>query len=201
MPVQALRSVVDQLDDILRHVNPKRMVRDMAQADKAFHFRNLKGYRIEKIGRGRIRKIVEREILKDPGHDLFANLIIIHWNEAHIRLYEEMVAHVKTINENVEDVERIEPAQAHVMIDDLLSRHRREDVLVCVRLNGVRFDEDVIVSRLVEGRAAPAEAPVADDAAPVADDAAAGADDEATGAPPPGDDVPGPAEEAPPAPG
>ncbi len=155
MPIQALRSVADRFDDILRHVNPKRLAYEFAKADKAFHFRYFKGYKPEQIGRGRIKKIADKEIFADPGHELFANLIIVHWNEKHAQLYREMVAHVQTINEDVEAIERIEDDKAHAIIDDLLKRHERNDILLCVRLNGVRFDEPVIASRLVRGEPAP----------------------------------------------
>jgi len=155
MPIQALRSVQERFDDILRHVQPKRVVAELAKADKAFHFRYFKGYRPDQIGRGRLKQIAQKEVFTDPGHELFANLIIIHWNEAHAQLYRDIVTHVRAINEDVEAIERIEPDRAHPIIDDMLARHTRDDLYVCVRLNGVRFDEDVIQARLVRGDPSP----------------------------------------------
>jgi hypothetical protein len=155
MPIQALRSVQDHFDRVLRSVRPGVLVRQVQVADKAFFTKHFKGYRPDAIGRGRLRKIADREVFQDPGHELFANLLILHWNEVNARLYNEMVAHVKTVNEDVEAIERIEDPKAHAIIDDLLTRHAREDVLLCVRLNGVRFDEEVIQSRLVRGEPAP----------------------------------------------
>jgi hypothetical protein len=156
MPIQALRSVADRFDDILKSVQPKRLASELARADKAFHFRHFKGYRPDQIGRGRIRQIAQREVFTDPGHELFANLIIIHWNEAYASMYRDIVMHVRAINEDVEAIERIEPDKAHTIIDDMLKRHDRDAFYLCVRLNGVRFDEDVIQSRLVRGEPAPA---------------------------------------------
>jgi hypothetical protein len=156
MPIQALRSVADNFDEVLRHVNPKRLVAELAKSDKAFYFKYFKGYRPEQIGRGRVKQIAQKEVFADPGHELFANLIIIHWNEAHAQMYRDIVMHVRAINEDVEAIERIEPEKAHAIIDDMLKRHAREAFYLCVRLNGVRFDEDVIASRLVRGEAAPA---------------------------------------------
>ncbi|TNF24235.1 MAG: hypothetical protein EP329_25325 [Deltaproteobacteria bacterium] len=179
MPIAALRSISDHMDEIVHHVKAKRLAAEVARADKAFHFRHFKGLRPEKIGRALIRKIINKEILTDPGHELFANLLIIHWNEAHAKLYEEMVTHVRTINEDVEAIERIEDDKAHAIIDDLLLRHDVRDILLCVRLNGVRFDEALTESRLVrgeprpEGTAAAEEAPAAEAPAeePAASDA------------------------------
>lgn len=155
MPIQALRSVADRFEDILRHVNPKRLVGEIAKADRAFYFRYFKGYRPDQIGRGRLKQIAQKEVFTDPGHELFANLLIIHWNEAHAQMYRDIVTHVRAIDEDVEAIERIPPERAHPIIDDMLSRHPREAFYLCVRLNGVRFDEDIIASRLVRGEPAP----------------------------------------------
>lgn len=184
MPIQALRSVEDRFDQILRSVSPKRLVREIAMADKGFHFKHFKGYRLDKIGRGRIRKIAQLELFSDPGHELFANLIIVHWNERHARVYQDMVTHVKTINDDVEAIERIEDDKAHDIVDDLLKRHTLEEILLCVRLNGVRFGDSFIEQRLVaatsreEMEAAASADSGADGGEPTPDEAAAVAEPE-----------------------
>ncbi len=135
-------------------MRPKRIAAEMKVGDRGFHFKHFKGYRPDKIGRGRIAQIAKREIFgAGGGNELFANLIIVHWNEAKRDLYREMVAHVQTIDEDVEKVERIDDAKANTMIDDLLERHDRRDILLCVRLNGVRFGAGLIEARLVRGEA------------------------------------------------
>ena len=154
MPIESLRSCEQQFDTILNHVRVRRLVAEIQAADKGFHYRYFKGYRPEKIGRGRIKKIAKKEIFSGEGHELFANLLIIHWNEAERNLYQEMLTHVQAINEDVESIEKIEDANAHAIIDDLLERHDMANIYVCVRLNGVRFDEAVIQSRLVKGEPA-----------------------------------------------
>ena len=158
MPIQALRSISDHFDEVLRHANPKRVVVEMAKADKAFHFKYFKGYRPDQIGRGRIKQIAQKEVFGEPGHELFANLLIIFWNEAHAQMYRDIVTHVRAINEDVEAIERIDPDKAHAIIDDMLTRYSARDFLLCVRLNGVRFDEDVVQARLVRGEPAPGAA-------------------------------------------
>ena len=165
MPVNALKSLEGHLDRVVRHINPKRIALEMRSADKAFHFRYFQGLRPEKIGRGRVKKVILKAVVEaETGHELFANLIILHWNQIQGRLYHEMVTHVQAINEDVEAIEHIEDPQAHAIIDDLLTRHEREDVLICVRMNGVRFGEDVIESRLIHGDPAPEGTPEADTA-------------------------------------
>jgi hypothetical protein len=157
MPVDAIRSIADQLNTILRYVNPRRVLVETEAADKALYFRYFKGYRPEKVGRGRIRKVVEKEVLGEgEGNAFFANLLIVHWNEAKNALYQDIVAHVRAINEDVEAIEQIEDDAAKDIIDDLLKRYPREEVLISVRLNGVRFGEEVIAARL-GGAEEPAE--------------------------------------------
>ena len=164
MPIESLRSCEQHFDAVLRYVNPRRLVAEMAVADKGFHFRYFKGYRPEKIGRGRIRKIAQKEIFSGDGHELFANLLIVHWNEAMRGLYQEMLTHVQAINEDVEAIEAIEDADANAILDDLLQRHEVDEVYICVRLNGVRFDERVIRTRLL-GEELPAEEEPSEDQA------------------------------------
>jgi hypothetical protein len=151
MPVDALRSVAPQIDAVLKHVHPKRIVSELSMADKGLFFRHFKGFRPEKIGRGRVARAVKKEILEGKGNVVFANMIILHWNQAHGHLYQDMVEHVQTINEDVEAIETITDDQANPILDDLLERYSQVDVLLCTRLNGVRFEESLIQSRLVPG--------------------------------------------------
>ena len=165
MPIESLRACEAQFDAILRCVNTRRLVAEVQAADKGFHYRYFKGYRPEKIGRGRIKKIAQKEIFSGDGHELFANLLIIHWNEMQRHLYQEMLTHAQAINEDVEAIESIEDNDANAIIDDLLERHDPVDIYVCVRLNGVRFAEELIQARLVDGKAATAPVPEGDQGA------------------------------------
>ena len=151
MPVDALRSVGAHMSALLKSIHPQRIASEASTVDKGLFFRHFKGFRPEKIGRGRVARAVQREILDGKGNAVFANMIILHWNQAKGRLYEEMVDHVKTINEDVESIEAITDEQANPILDDLLSRYDQVDVLLCTRLNGVRFGESLIQARLEPG--------------------------------------------------
>ncbi|MBD88710.1 MAG: hypothetical protein CL940_00035 [Deltaproteobacteria bacterium] len=175
MPVDALRSVAPHIDMVLKHVHAKRIVSELSMADKGLFFRHFKGFRPEKIGRGRVARAVKKEILEGKGNVVFANMIILHWNQANANLYQDMVEHVQTINEDVEAIEQITDEQANPILDDLLSRYGQVDVLLCTRLNGVRFDESLIQQRLVPGGAA--ESTPSEESAPAAADQAAAGDD------------------------
>ena len=151
MPVDALRSVAPHIDMVLKHIHAKRVVSEISMADKGLFFRHFKGFRPEKIGRGRVARAVKKEILEGKGNIVFANIIILHWNQANGHLYQDMVEHVQSINEDVEAIEKITDEQANPILDDLLERYDQVDVLLCTRLNGVRFDEALIQRRLVPG--------------------------------------------------
>jgi len=149
MPIDAIRSVSEHLDLLIRSVSPQRLIYEINVGDKAFYFKHFKGFRPEKVGRGRIKKIAQKEILNsDPGHELLANLLIVHWNERNASLYQDMVEHVKTINDDVEAIEAIEDDKAIQIIDDLVKRHPKEEVYLCVCLNEVRFSQEIIDSHL-----------------------------------------------------
>ena len=149
MPIDAIRSVSEHLDLLIRSVSPQRLIYEMSVGDKAFYFKHFKGFRPDKVGRGKIKKIAQKEILdRDPGHELLANLLIVHWNEQNGSLYQDMVEHVKTINEDVEAIEAIEDDKAVQIIEDLLKRHDKAEIYLCVRLNEVRFNQEVIDAHL-----------------------------------------------------
>ena len=149
MPIDAIRSVSEHLDLLIRSVSPQRLIYEMSVGDKGFYFKHFKGFRPDKVGRGRIKKIAQKEILDtDPGHELLANLLIVHWNERNGSLYQDMVEHVKTINEDVEAIEAIEDDKAIQIIDDLLKHHDKAEIYLCVCLNEVRFSQEIIDTHL-----------------------------------------------------
>ena len=151
MPIDAIRSVQPHFQRILKTANPKRIATEMQMLDKGFYFRHFKGYRPDKIGRGRIQKIAEREIFGDRPHVGFANMLIMQWNEAHARLYNETVTHVQAINEDVEAIELIDDDKAAEIVGDLMERHELADIYLCVKLNGVRFTDAYITATFDNG--------------------------------------------------
>jgi len=80
-----------------------------------------------------------------------ADLVNLLWNQSNRDLYKAMHDLVREINENVEEIEHIEDDRAHEMIDTLLKTFSRDDIYLCVRMNEVKFSEDVIQYRLVQG--------------------------------------------------
>jgi hypothetical protein len=68
-----------------------------------------------------------------------------------------MRALVETIQENVEDIERIEDDKASEFMANLLADgHSREDIFVCVCINDVRFSPEWVAANLAPSASAAA---------------------------------------------
>lgn len=128
-------------------------VRRLAPAVFARHF---KGYRPQMLGRKRVTESLRFEVF-ERSNESVGDILVLLWNQRMRDLYGAMVERVRTINENVEEIERIPDEQANAFLDDLLVQFDRDDVLICVRLNEVRFSPEVIARRL-EGIEAASEA-------------------------------------------
>ncbi len=104
-------------------------------------------------------------------NEAIGDLLTLLWNQEHRDVYGAMLENVKKIKENVEEIEAIEDARAAEIIADMTSRFPAEDVLVCVRLNDVRFSEPMIATIL--GGPAPSPA-AAEPVVPAATDTPSG---------------------------
>ena len=147
--IEAFAQLGPIFERVVRALRPVRIIMEVQRIDRAAFFRNFKGHRIEKFGRPRMVEILRKEILQRRNERL-AHLVIILWNDEMRDLYIAMRDHVRTIDENVEAIERIEDDDARRFVDDLLARQfALEDIYACVRLNGVRFSEAFIRDALM----------------------------------------------------
>jgi hypothetical protein len=149
MPLNAMRRVESLLPRMLRDLKPSRIIAEVAKGDRPSYFRNFKGYRIEKFGRPKLGKLARKEMFERK-NEFWAQLIIVLWNEAHRELYIAFRDRVATINEDVEEVERIEDDVAETWVEEMLKDHVLEDILICVHLNEVRMTDAFVRSRLEE---------------------------------------------------
>lgn len=147
MPLNAMRRVESQIPRMLRDLKPSRIIAEVAKGDRPGYYRNFKGYRVEKFGRPKIDKLARKEMF-ERGNEFWAQLFIVLWNEAHRELYVAFRDRVATIDEDVENVERIEDDVAETWIDEMLQDHVLEDILICVHLNEVRFTDAFIRRKL-----------------------------------------------------
>lgn len=112
----------------------------------------FKGFRLQTLGRKRVTEALWREV-SESRNEKVGDILTLLWNQQHRDLYHAMLALIKTIAEDVESIERIEDDIAVQFIESLSERFDREDILICVRLNEVKFSPDVI-ARHLEGAAA-----------------------------------------------
>jgi len=138
MAVISIKGIVEQLDILIKDIPMDHIVKGVQAIDRPAYFRYFKGYRIQKLGRKRIREIVEREIL-DKDNEKLAELFMALWNRANDNLYHEMLHHVKQINEDVEAIKHIEDEDAEKIVERMLEEYDQERIFICVVLNQVRF--------------------------------------------------------------
>ncbi|MBL6974291.1 MAG: hypothetical protein ISR64_01045 [Deltaproteobacteria bacterium] len=139
--------------------------------------RYFKGYRPQTLGRKKVTEALHAQIFEKQNESL-ADILVLLWNQAHRDVYHAMLEQVKTISEDVETIEKIEDDKAIAFIDNIETRFDREDILICVCLNEVRFSPKIIETRLSgtpvsppPGNAPPTEAPVMENDPPVSDTA------------------------------
>lgn len=124
--------------------------------EPAVYARYFRGFRPQVLGRKRVTEALQFEVYERK-NEAVGDILTMLWNQQHRDLYHGMLALVKTLAEDVETIEQIEDQVAIGFIETLASHFEREDILICVRLNEVRFSEQVIAEHL-EGRApAPGE--------------------------------------------
>lgn len=147
-PIEALQKLGDLFEKVVHDVQPRRVIAEVQRGDRAAYFRHFKGQRLEKFSRRKMTEILHKEVFGRE-NIFMAQLLMILWNEAHRELYIAMRNHVQTINEDVETIERIEDDKAREFIADLVEKSfTRDEIYICVRLNDVRFGEDLILAEL-----------------------------------------------------
>lgn len=146
----------DDFDHLVRTLDMAMLIEHIRKLDSMAFARHFKGYRPQTLGRKRVVDALHFEVFQRR-NETVAEILILLWNQTHRDLYQAMLALVRTIREDVENIERIEDAQANDFIDELLLRYDKQDVHACVRLNEVRFSPEVIRTRFVGGEV-PAEA-------------------------------------------
>ncbi len=147
MPLNAMRRVDPLLDRIMKPLKPSKIIQEIAKSDRPSFYRNFKGYRIEKFGRPQLVAIARKE-MQERQNELWAQLLIVLWNETQKDLYIAFRDRVATLSDDVEKVLRISDELGAKWIDELVEKWALEDILICVHMNEVRFSDAFIRSRL-----------------------------------------------------
>ncbi len=146
--VEAFRSLEHDFDRIMRGLDLGLIIEHIRRLDRMAFARHFQGYRPQTLGRRRVTESLRFELYQ-RGNETVAEVLVLLWNQFHRDLYQAMLALVRTINQKVEEIERIPDDKANDFIDELLLSFDRRDIHACVRLNEVRFSPEVIQSRLV----------------------------------------------------
>jgi hypothetical protein len=166
--VESLALLGDRFERVIRPMDLGFVIEHVRRLAPAVFARHFKGYRPQMLGRKRVTESLRFEVF-EKRNEAVGDILVLIWNQRMRDLYAAMVEHVRTVNENVEEIERIPDEQANAFLDDLLVRFDRDDVLVCVRLNDVRFGPEVIARRLEGVEVAASEAASEPVGAPVAE--------------------------------
>ena len=147
--IETFKKLGIDLEILIRSIKPAVIVRDIRLVAPRVFNRNFRGFRPEKVGRGKMVKVLSNEILERENIRV-AQLVSLLWNHANQNIYKAMKELVRTINPDVEKVEHIDSDKATEFVDELERQgFKRQDIHICVRLNGVRFDQDFITERLM----------------------------------------------------
>ena len=155
--VDAISKMESRFDRVVRPLDLFMLIEHVRRLDSMAFARHFKGYRPQMLGRKRVVKALAFEIFTRQ-NEVVGDIITLLWNQTRRDVYDAMHELVSTINEDVEAITEIPDERANAFIDVLLEDFDRDDILTCVRLNDVRFNEPVIVARLEQGL--PAEPPV-----------------------------------------
>jgi hypothetical protein len=152
--IEGFKKLGGDLEVLIRAIKPTVIVRDIRMVDPRVFNRNFRGFRPEKIGRGRMVNVLGKEILERENIRV-AQLVSLLWNHTNQNIYKAMKDLVRTINPDVEKVESIDDEKAAAFVEKLEEMgFKRHDIHICVRMNGVRFTPEFIDNHL----SAPAEA-------------------------------------------
>jgi len=168
--VEAIIKMDYRFDRIIKPLDLFMLIEHVRRLEPMAFARHFKGYRPQMLGRKRVVKALQFEVF-EKHNEVIGDILTLLWNQTRRDVYDAMHELVSTINEDVEAITEIPDERANAFIDVLLEDFDRDDILICVRLNDVRFNEPVVVSRLEKGEAAPES--VVEDTAGAAVEAAA----------------------------
>ena len=148
--IDAFKQLKEHFEEIVDSISINTIIETVRRLSPSTYMKYFKGYRPQSLGRSRVTQALKKEIFEHENAAV-ADLVNLLWNQSNRNIYKAMHDHVRKINENVEEIERIEDDTANEIIDDLLTKFSRKEILFCVRLNEVKFSEEVIQKRLIRG--------------------------------------------------
>ncbi len=152
--IETLRALKVDVDRMVKDIPMWHIVRGVQILNKGVYVRYFQGQRLEIKGRARIKEMVENEIFKRDSEPV-AQLVMTLWTRSNGALYHTMYNLVKTINEEVDKIEKIEDDKAGEFLDEMLKQFDKDRIFWCIIFNEVKFSSAVIEAKL--GRPIPFE--------------------------------------------
>lgn len=145
--VEAIKALDSDTAILLKDIPIDHIVKGVQVLSRSLYIRYFKGYRIQVHGKKRVRQLIEREILEKENDEL-AQLLMTLWNRANGPLYHGMYNQVRQINEDVDEIEKIEDESAEKIIDELAEDFDSARIFACVLFNEVKFSKEIIEKKL-----------------------------------------------------
>lgn len=151
--IEALRSLSPRMfQRLCRRIPLRVFLPELEKLDRGVFYRHFKGYRPQKIDAVHLERVFKMEIFT-KGNGLLAQLVIFNWDEAEWRLYKDLQAEVKKINEDVEAIEAITDEQGDAILAELKGSHDLRDLYLGFVINGVRVSKEFLDSRFADVKA------------------------------------------------
>jgi len=144
---ETIGKLESKFEKLIKPIDLFMLIEHVRRLDPMAFARHFKGYRPQMLGRKRVVKALAFEVFTRK-NEVVGDIITLLWNQTRRDVYDAMHELVSTIDEDVESITEIPDERANAFIDVLLEDFDRDDILFCVRLNDVRFNEPVIVARL-----------------------------------------------------
>lgn len=145
--VEIIKALGSDVEKMLKDIPVDHLVHGVQLYNRALFIKYFKGYRPQVAGRKRILELVNREIREKENEEL-AQLLVTLWNRANGRLYHAMYNKVRSINEEVDRIERIDDERAMRFMDELLEEYNSDRIYLCILLNEVKFSREAIKRKL-----------------------------------------------------
>jgi hypothetical protein len=146
--VEALLKLEPLFERLVKPIDLYLLIEHVRRIEPRAFARHFKGYRAQSLGRKRVVKSLAFEVFTTK-NEIICDILILLWNQTRRDIYDAMHDLVSTINEDVESITEIPDERANAFIDVLSEDFELDDILICVTLNDVRFNEPVIRQRLM----------------------------------------------------
>lgn len=145
--VDAIKALGSDSEILLKDIPIEHIVKGVQVLSRPLYIRYFKGYRIHIHGKKRVRQLMDREIL-EKDNDEVSQLLMTLWNRANGPLYHAVYNQVRSINEEVHKIEKIEDEDAGRFLDQLLEEYDPERLFICILFNEVKFSKEIVELKL-----------------------------------------------------